>query len=294
VKTGLKCGCIGKTGLIIRVLHKVIHGDSSLSFNEEIVFNKTTRGYSATQMIVSGGLHPDPQPLVNHLGYDLECVNHFADESNVLNGVYCRSDERPVDDALIEIEASLEEDNNLFKVTRSVTRSIFDLEDEMPVVTEIGREMSLEIPSLLIPAAIHCVDTSSFADSPGEESLIQFNQVTKLATIASRSVRLRGQDEQPWINDENNYLVNTRDSLDENFFLSIRENVETDVDWSLTDSCYRFIAINSFRVHKNERGNWTGIRQTLPIIAKDPSVANCSHPFPALPPQVAITCSTAN
>jgi hypothetical protein len=76
--------------------------------------------------------------------------------------------------------------------------------------------------------------------------------------------------------------------------LSVKESIDTNVDWSSAGSCYKFFPTNLFQMEQKADGTWAGYRQVLPITKIDPSVMQCNFPRMALPPRVEILCSAVN
>lgn len=258
----------------------------------EIDFELSNGTYSASQHIKHGGHRPDPQPvdIDTLLANRLNCSNQFADEIGTLTGVACRFDARPVDGSLTEIIASLEDDNFSYKLTLIVTPSGFGTGNTDPIVTELGSNLTLEIGQNSLPAKIECIEKKTFADAPGYASLLTLDEQNSTASVARQAVRMRGQDQQPWILDENTYLLKTSILADGTLSLNLRADVNTKVDWSKVDSCYRFFPINTYSIQLNEFGKWVGNSQLLPVIKTNPDVQDCSFPHLVRPMPEQIVC----
>ncbi len=127
-----------------------------------------------------------------------------------------------------------------------------------------------------------CVETSTFVDGPGSEYRIAISKDGVNSFILSHPVRMRGTDEQPWSVEAPLAKVEDRGES-----MSIDQYTDP-VDWSQTDSCYRFTRATTFNLTKNAGGEYSGEVTQGGYVSVDPSVPNCSFPhmMPARPKKV--------
>lgn len=129
---------------------------------------------------------------------------------------------------------------------------------------------------------LSCVETSTFVDRPGSEYRIAISKDGVNSFVLSHPVRMRGTDDKPWIVEAELAIVK-----EDGESLSIDQYTQP-VDWSQTDSCYRFTRATTFNLTKNAAGEYSGQVTQGGHVSVDPSVSDCRFPhmMPARPKKV--------
>ncbi len=142
---------------------------------------------------------------------------------------------------------------------------------------------------ILMPALkLSCVETQTFVDAPGYEHALSIRQALQTASVQSRTISMEGYGE--WEVGQLPYSVKESYGDLGELTLSLTENVDKEIDWSKSGSCYKLVAQKSFRVTRDVAGKWTGTAELIGNILTDPA-ADCNFPHIARPPQYQLACT---
>ena len=133
---------------------------------------------------------------------------------------------------------------------------------------------------------LHCVETDTFVDGPGNEYLLSLGKNFSNAFVNSRPVAGLGGAVAQWRIESAQNSVKLTD--DDRIFV---RQLTDPIDWSKTDLCYKFVKETIFVLEQSNEGQYTGFVTQDAFIKRDPSVMECSPPFPqpARPKEVLCT-----